>query len=198
MAADGCKIRNYGSLARSAGGKDYYYNTFESHAVRCCSYDGSMCKTPTRYGCESSVSWHEAHMACHEMGMRMCSEAEIDSDKCCVTGCMFDIDKVWTSTLSLNYRAAQKNQTGTSCKYREDVSSSSTAEYGVVCCGVQSSCEDPVPGTCTMAASPGAAQTICHNAGMEICRDSRLCSRCKSTKCYLEGVKILTFKTYLS
>merc|ERR1711950_23490 len=88
-AMDGCKIRNYGSNSRYAAGTDYYYNTFEKHAVRCCSYDGGSCTTATRLGCDSSATWWEAHEICHEMGMRMCKASEINDDKCCVTGCMF-------------------------------------------------------------------------------------------------------------
>merc|ERR1711920_350934 len=70
------------------------------HAVRCCDYDGGSCTTATRLGCESAVDWYEAHEACHEMGKRLCSLSEMDDDKCCVSGCMFDVDKVWTSTSS--------------------------------------------------------------------------------------------------
>lgn len=197
VATDGCKIRNYGSLARSAGGKDYYYNTFEKHAVRCCDYDGGSCTTATRLGCESAVDWYEAHEACHEMGKRLCSLAEMDDDKCCVTGCMFDVDKVWTSTTTAVYRYHQKNETGDSCNYKSDVSSGSTTPVGVVCCGPDSKCVDPVSGTCTKL-TPVAAQQKCAEIGLEVCRDSRLCSRCKSTKCYTDGEFIIGTKSYVS
>lgn len=200
VAADGCKIRNYGSNSVTYGSDDYYYNTFESHAVRCCSYDGSMCTTTTRLGCESSVSWLEAHAACHEQGLRLCSKAEMQSYKCCVTGCMFDVDRVWTSTLKTHYRGAKKNITGTTCNYEEDLSSTSTNSgqgFGTVCCTSGGSCVDPVPGTCTMKATPADVQKHCHSMGHEMCRDSRLCSRCKSTKCYTNGVKMAVFKTYV-
>jgi len=197
VATDGCKIRNYGSLARSAGGKDYYYNTFEKHAVRCCSFDGGHCETATRLGCESAVSWYEAQEACSEKGMRLCTLAEMDDDKCCVTGCMFDVDKVWTSSSVRHYRLAQKNETGDSCNYKADVSTTSAGDYGVVCCGDDSSCIDPVPGTCTKKTVEHAAAT-CEALGLEICRDSRLCSRCKATKCYVDGEYIVTTKTYVS
>jgi len=197
VAADGCKIRNYGSLARSAGGKDYYYNTFESHAVRCCTYDGGSCTTATRFGCESAVTWYEANEACHEMGMRLCTLAEMDDDKCCVSGCMFDVDKVWTATSSPIYRTTQKNETGDSCNYHADVSSGSSTPIGVVCCGQDSKCVDPVQNTCTML-TPAQAQQKCAELGLEICRDSRLCSRCKSTKCYTDGAPMLATKSYVS
>merc|ERR1712190_217539 len=196
-AADGCKIRNYGSLAASAGGKDYYYNTFEKHAVRCCSHDGGRCTTATRLGCESAVTWYEAQEACHEMRMRLCSKAEMEDYKCCATGCMFDVDKVWTNTLKVVGRATQKNETGDSCNYKEEISSSSSELYGVVCCGDNSVCVDPVEGQCTKKTLSGAQQ-MCLDMGLETCRDSRLCSRCKSTKCYTEGAKIAAFKSYVS
>merc|ERR1719210_249054 len=196
-AMDGCKIRNYGSLARMAGGTDMHYNTFEKHAVRCCSYDGASCTTATRLGCESAVSWWEAHEACHEMGMRLCKKSEIDDDKCCVTGCMFDVDKVWTSTSTFIGRSVKKNTTGTSCNYHEDLDFGNPAQFGVVCCGETSICVDPIPGTCTKKTVKDAIQT-CAEAGLEICRDSRLCSRCKNTKCYTEGEKMVAFKTYES
>jgi len=197
VAADGCKIRNYGSNSVSSGGMDYYYNTFEKHAVRCCSYDGGTCTTATRLGCESAVTWEEALEACHEMQMRLCTLTEMESYKCCVSGCMFDVDKVWTGTLHPVYRAIQKNQTGDSCNYKEDISSSSTTQYGVVCCGSQSRCVDPTPGQCSMA-TPGNAQNMCYDIGLELCRDSRLCSRCKQTACYQAGTKIVGTKTYVS
>lgn len=197
VAVDGCKIRNYGSLAASAGGKDYYYNTFEKHAVRCCSYDGGRCETATRFGCESAVTWFEAVEACNEKGMRLCTNAEMQDYKCCVTGCMFDVDKVWTGSRSSYYRATQKNQTGTSCNYHEDVSSGSSTPYGITCCGGQGECVDPNPGLCTTG-TVAEAHTLCESKGMEMCRDSRMCSRCKATKCYTDGTKIIAFKTYVS
>jgi len=196
-AMDGCKIRNYGSLARSAGGKDYYYNTFEKHAVRCCSYDGASCTTATRFGCESAVTWWEAHEACNEMGMRLCKKKEMDDDKCCVTGCMFDVDKVWTGTPTIVYRSIQKNQTGDSCNYKAEPEVTTPGTFGVVCCGDDSVCEDPVTGTCTQKPVADAVET-CRAKGLEICRDSRLCSRCKQTKCYQDGVMLIGFKTYVS
>lgn len=196
-AMDGCKIRNYGSLARSSGGKDYYYNTFEKHAVRCCSYDGAYCTTATRWGCESAVTWYEAHEACNEMGMRLCKKEELDDDKCCVTGCMFDVDKVWTGTPTFVGRAVKKNQTGDSCNYFEDLEKTTPGDYGVVCCGENSVCEDPVKDTCTKKKVEDAFH-LCKSRGLEVCRDSRLCSRCKHTKCYQDGVKLVAFKTYVS
>jgi len=198
IAADGCSIRNYGSNSTQYAADDYYYNTFEKHAVRCCSYDGGKCVTTTRFGCESSVSWHEALEACHEMDMRLCRAHDIRAHKCCVTGCMFDVDRVWTSTLDINYRSVYKNLTGPdNCKYGGDVSAGTTVKYGTVCCGPSSTCVEPVPGTCTMD-TPGDAQRRCDSLGLEVCRDSRLCSRCKSTACYQSSTPMIAFKTYLS
>jgi len=201
VAADGCKIRNYGSNKTSSGSDDYYYNTFEQHAVRCCSYDGGFCKTATRFGCESSASWHEAHEACHEQGMRLCTAKEMNSYKCCVTGCMFDVDRVWTGTLQFYYQAARKlvvnRTTGENkCDYAGDVSSSSTDLIGVVCCGSDGDCVDPFNGSCHKVASPSAAQKLCNDHGLELCRNSRFCSRCRRTKCWEEEENVLTFKTY--
>merc|ERR1711972_178192 len=196
-AMDGCKIRNYGSNARSAGGKDYYYNTFETHAVRCCGWDGGSCVTATRFGCESSATWYEAQEACHEQGLRLCTKPEIDDDKCCVTGCMFDVDKVWTQSVGAVFRYHQKNETGDSCNYKSDVSSDETTEHAVVCCGGDGDCVDPVPGTCSKK-TVDEAQKLCFSIGKEICRDSRLCSRCKSTKCYTDREMILGTKSYVS
>jgi len=196
-AMDGCKIRNYGSNAKSSGGKDFYYNTFEKHAVRCCSWDGGQCVTATRLGCEDSATWYEAQEACHEQGLRLCTASEINDDKCCVTGCMFDVDRVWTQSLSPVYRLHQKNETGVSCNYKADVSSSSETPYGVVCCDSDGGCVDPAQGTCTKT-KPSEAAVTCAFSGKELCRDSRLCSRCKETKCYTDGEYILGFKSVVT
>merc|ERR1711972_556090 len=192
-AMDGCKIRNYGSNARSAGGKDYYYNTFETHAVRCCGWDGGSCVTATRFGCESSATWYEAQEACHEQGLRLCKSSEINDDKRCVSGCMFDVDKVWTQTPTPVYRLHQKNETGDSCKYKDDVSAGTGDKYCTVCCGADGQCVDPVQGQ-TKFRTIEEGSELCASMGLEMCRDSRLCSRCKGTKCYQEGQKIVGFK----
>jgi len=197
MAVDGCKVRNYGSNAKSAGGKDYYYNTFEKHAVRCCSYDGGDCETATRFGCESAATWWEANEACHERGKRLCTASEMEDYKCCVTGCMFDVDKVWTSSFNTVYRSVQKNETGDSCNYIGDIGATSSTPYGIVCCGANSKCVDPTPNTCTKT-TVSEAHKICGEVGLEVCRDSRLCSRCKSTKCYQDGEYLVGTKSYVS
>jgi len=96
-AVDGCQIRNYGSLDRSYGEKALSnVDPWATHAVRCCTYDGGACITPTNSGCEGTATWWEAHAACHQIGLRLCSKEEVDDDKCCASGCMFDVDFVWT------------------------------------------------------------------------------------------------------
>merc|ERR1719361_3341440 len=74
---------------------------------------------------------------------------------------------------------------------------SSTQKYGATCCGPNSECVDPVPGTCFQG-TISEVHAKCLSLGLEMCRDSSLCSNCKSTKCYSDGVKILGFKSYLS
>lgn len=155
--------------------------------------------TPLHYkeNCQASANWWNANQMCHDMGMRLCKLSEMDDDKCCVTGCMFDVDKVWTSTSEPVYRLHQKNETGDSCNYKSDISGTSTDQVGVVCCGPDSVCVDPVANVAT-SATIEQAHVMCNALGLEVCRDSRLCSRCKNTQAYLDGLLIIGTKTYVS
>lgn len=70
--------------------------------VRCCSFDGSSCETQGLHsGCQQDKTFFEAQTICADNGMRLCSEAEMDSSLCCGTGCGYDSSKVWTSTDSV-------------------------------------------------------------------------------------------------
>lgn len=195
-AMDGCKIRNYGSLERSSAGQDRYWNTWDTHAVRCCTYDGAECITPTHFGCESTATWWEANAACHEIGMRLCKLSEMDDDKCCQSGCMFDVDAVWTSSVVYHVRLHQMNENGGTCDHKEDVATNNDKQ-AFVCCGPDNTCVDPVPNVC-LRRSFWDASVVCRDMGMELCRDSKLCSTCKHTKCFQDGAKILGFKSYVS
>merc|ERR1712241_941767 len=103
---------------------------------------------------------------------------------------MFDIDKVWTSSIDYNIRLIQGGET---CQYKSDVTNSSHIA-GYVCCGPDQACLDPVEGVCSTGTLDVATRE-CAKLGMEVCRDSRLCSRCKETKCYQDGGMIFSFKT---
>merc|ERR1719210_167870 len=66
-------------------------------AVRCCSMDGSTCKTPG--SCPSGKDHSEAVTICSALNMRLCTLDELLADVCCGTGCNFDyMTNVWTSS----------------------------------------------------------------------------------------------------
>ena len=67
--------------------------------MRCCSEDGTSCKTPG--SCPGdSTSYFDAMLKCSEIGMRLCTKDELHNRVCCkgVGGC--DYYAIWTSTMA--------------------------------------------------------------------------------------------------
>jgi hypothetical protein len=75
--------------------------------VRCCSIDGDTCQsqhfeggvvfeTPnggTHEGCYFDVTYQEAMQVCHDAGMRICNQDEMQT--CCNTGCWHNHHNIW-------------------------------------------------------------------------------------------------------
>jgi len=80
--------------------------------VRCCSIDGDSCQsqgfeggvqfeTPgggTHDGCFFDVSYQEAMTVCHNAGMRICNNDEMQN--CCTTGCWHDHHAIWVDVVN--------------------------------------------------------------------------------------------------
>ena len=70
---------------------------FARGGVRCCSKDGqkcdSLCKNKRRRG--DRVTYEVALQRCASKGWRLCTADELASNKCCATGCQYDIMSVW-------------------------------------------------------------------------------------------------------
>jgi hypothetical protein len=72
----------------------------ETAAVRCCSEDGSgnlQCASTVLGVCHDVATFHDANAICREAGMRVCSQAEMQTNVCCGTGCWFNHFAVWIS-----------------------------------------------------------------------------------------------------
>jgi len=72
----------------------------ERAAVRCCSEDASnhlQCESTIQGDCHTAATFLDAHAICRGAGMRLCSQAEIQSNACCGTGCWFNHFAVWIS-----------------------------------------------------------------------------------------------------
>lgn len=75
--------------------------------VRCCKQDGSACTSrPQRSPCETEMSYDEADQHCAGFGLRLCTEAEVKSEKtdssdrlCCRVrgGCGLDNKLIWVN-----------------------------------------------------------------------------------------------------
>ena len=65
--------------------------------VRCCSNDGKSCQTPMSCR-KNTISFDDAVAKCREMGLRICTKAELLGGVCCGTGGNCDHYSVWTST----------------------------------------------------------------------------------------------------
>jgi len=77
--------------------------------VRCCSIDGNTCQsqhfeggvlfeTPnggTHEGCYFDVTYQEAMQVCHNAGMRICEQDEMQT--CCNTGCWHNHHNIWVN-----------------------------------------------------------------------------------------------------
>ena len=80
---------------------DDYIGTFQPNSfgagVRCCSNDGKTCKTQ-KGACPGDSTYSEAFEKCSNIGMRLCTKAELLTEMCCKTGGWCDSHPVWTST----------------------------------------------------------------------------------------------------
>jgi len=60
--------------------------------------DGSSAESANlQGGCQYEKTFAEAEAICYDNGMRLCSEAEINSDVACGSGCGFDGQQVWVA-----------------------------------------------------------------------------------------------------
>ena len=86
--------------------KDDFSGTYRRDSfnagVRCCSMDGTTCKTIGK--CPGGSATHEhAVDKCAEIGMRLCTKDELLDGICCGRGGQCDNHPVWTSTLESGY-----------------------------------------------------------------------------------------------
>ena len=95
-----CRIVN-GKPHCIDGIDDDYIGTFQPNSfgagVRCCSNDGKTCKTQ-KGACPGDSTYSEAFEKCSDIGMRLCTKAELLTEMCCKTGGWCDSHPVWTST----------------------------------------------------------------------------------------------------
>ena len=78
--------------------------------VRCCSIDGDVCESQhfeggvifdapdnsQHTGCYFQVSYQEAMGVCHDAGMRICNNEEMQT--CCNTGCWHNHHAIWVDS----------------------------------------------------------------------------------------------------
>ena len=95
-----CRIVN-GKPHCIDGIDDDYIGTFQPNSfgagVRCCSNDGTICKTQ-KGACPGDSTYSEAFEKCSDIGMRLCTKTELLREMCCKTGGWCDSHPVWTST----------------------------------------------------------------------------------------------------
>jgi hypothetical protein len=93
--------------------------TTDAPVVRCCKDGDSKVDMSTYSGCTADeaydnpedaqvcqgcngmrqvIHWEVAKNHCEKHGLRLCTQTEVQSCKTCLTGCMFDIEVMWTST----------------------------------------------------------------------------------------------------
>lgn len=63
-------------------------------AKRCCNAKGKC----SSYPCERTVTWEQADASCRGNGLRLCTQQELERNKCCNKGCGHDKRYVWSST----------------------------------------------------------------------------------------------------
>ena len=66
-------------------------------AVRCCSMAGDNCVTPDE--CFKNATFDQAQEKCAAIGRRLCTPAELNDNRCCGTGCEFDVELTWQKSL---------------------------------------------------------------------------------------------------
>jgi len=87
--------------------------------VRCCSIDGDTCQSQNfeggvnfsppnggadHVGCYFQVTYQEAMAVCHDAGMRICSNDEMQT--CCNTGCWHNHHAIWVDSGDITQVAA--------------------------------------------------------------------------------------------
>ena len=110
--ADGCP--KTGATINTINPSKFARGKVARGGVRCCSKDGQKCKSLCNRR-EEKVTYAEALNRCVRNGMRLCTADELASDKCCGTGCNYDVIRVWqTGGVS---KSGNNNQGKNSKKY---------------------------------------------------------------------------------
>ena len=93
--ADGCP--KTGDTINTINPSKFARGKVARGGVRCCSKDGqkcdSFCSNKRRRG--DIVTYAVALQRCADNGMRLCTVDELASNKCCATGCSYDLMRVW-------------------------------------------------------------------------------------------------------
>ena len=72
-------------------------------SVRCCSSAGTCRSKDASNTClPKAATFAKAQEACASNGWFLCSAEQVDSGICCTTGCMYDNNRVWTSTFAVS------------------------------------------------------------------------------------------------
>jgi len=91
---DGCR-RNT-TINTYVGG---YVRQAQAEAfARCCADDGSFCKSPQQCDREQPGTYAAAAARCNDLGLRLCTNDELSSEVCCLTGGNCDNYAAWTSS----------------------------------------------------------------------------------------------------
>ena len=68
--------------------------------IRVPEKNGDFCRSGVSE--DDKVTWKEANQHCEEEGMRLCSYQE-ELDRCCLQGCQYDNQLVWSDLMEGNY-----------------------------------------------------------------------------------------------
>jgi hypothetical protein len=90
---DGCHTEN--KTSDDYAGR-YVQGTQAEAFARCCSSDGSSCKSPQMCNTSQPGTYTDAAGVCRKHGMRLCTKDELLSEICCTTGGECDSFPVWT------------------------------------------------------------------------------------------------------
>jgi len=98
-AEDACTTEGDWGTLKDLGPQCFATDSGHTATVRCCAKDGGTCYSKGSSGCFGKAeTYANAHAICESDGYRLCTKAEVDSQMCCRTGCMYDHERVWTST----------------------------------------------------------------------------------------------------
>lgn len=106
-------------------------------AVRCCSDEAPLCKSQVGdSGCNSDVTFRDAQLLCHHIGMRLCKDGAEMDQKCCGVeeeACGFDSVAVWISEGSTTPAPSPGSQENCCSEYKKEclacVADQSVADY---------------------------------------------------------------------